>query len=165
MENAWLKNFLDILLLPFTVTVIIPLLIYSPDQQFPFKHLLISLSGAFFMVVGLCLFAYTLFLFNTIAKGTLAPWSSKEKLVVTGPYAHCRNPMITGVWFIVLGEALVFSSTAILLWSLVFLIVNTIYFLLYEEPELANKFGDTYRKYKQHVPRWLPRIKPYKCDD
>jgi protein-S-isoprenylcysteine O-methyltransferase Ste14 len=164
MKSAWLENIRDILIIPFTVMVIIPLLIYSPGAQFPFQHLLIILSGALCILAGLSLFACTLFLFNSIAKGTLAPWSSKQKLVVTGPYAYCRNPMITGVWLIVFGEALVLSSTAILLWSLVFLIINTFYFLLYEEPDLADKFGDTCLKYKKHVPRWIPRIKPYKCD-
>lgn len=165
MKSAWLKNLRDILLLPFTVTVIIPLLIYSADKQFPFQHVLIRLSGAFSITAGISLFAWTLFLFIRIAKGTLAPWSSKQKLVVTGPYAHCRNPMIAGVWLILFGEGLVLSSTAILLWSLVFLIINTFYFLFYEEPELPEKFGDTYRKYKENVPRWIPRIKPYKWNE
>jgi protein-S-isoprenylcysteine O-methyltransferase Ste14 len=26
-----------------------------------------------------------------------------------------------------------------------------------EEPGLERRFGDSYRQYKQHVPRWIPR--------
>lgn len=71
----------DILLLPFTVTVIIPYLIVD--------HSLAAVSSVYFKVIGLIvglagllLFLYTVFLFKTIGKGTLAPWSKKQKLVV-----------------------------------------------------------------------------------
>ena len=49
-------------------------------------------------------------LFATIGHGTLAPWNPPEKLVVRGVYRHVRNPMITGVFCILLGEAVFFGS-------------------------------------------------------
>lgn len=39
-----------------------------------------------------------------------------------------------------------------------FVILNTIYFALSEEPELEQRFGDAYRDYKREVPRWIPRL-------
>jgi protein-S-isoprenylcysteine O-methyltransferase Ste14 len=35
---------------------------------------------------------------------------------------------------------------------------------LYEEPALARKFGAEYQAYREHVPRWLPRITPWRPD-
>ncbi|MBT1699987.1 isoprenylcysteine carboxylmethyltransferase family protein [Fulvivirgaceae bacterium PWU4] len=151
----------DVLILPFTVTCIIPYLIYDPVQHFISDHLLIRAVGFLFLLSGLSLFLYTVFLFRTIGKGTLAPWSAKQKLVVVGPYRYCRNPMITGVLFILIGETLVFHSTSILVWAATFFVINTIYFMLSEEPGLLARFGDEYQHYKKHVPRWIPRLTPY----
>lgn len=158
MANASLIAHLrDIILLPFTVTVIVPFLIYdkgSASTPFYFK-----LAGIVIGTAGLFLFFYTVFLFRLIGKGTLAPWSKKQKLIVEGPYRYCRNPMISGVLFILIGEGLWFFSFEILLWALTFFVVNTIYFWLAEEPALERTFGDEYKQYKHRVPRWLPNIK------
>src|SRR5688572_5891716 len=87
----------DILLLPFTVLVIVPHLIYDNDQPMTADSILLTIIGTMLIIPGITLFAYSIILFNNIAKGTLAPWSPKQKLVVEGPYRYCRNPMITGV--------------------------------------------------------------------
>ena len=44
----------------------------------------------------------------------------------------------------------------------IFFIINNVFFIAYEEPNLEKRFGDEYRKYKSNVPRWVPRTKPYK---
>jgi protein-S-isoprenylcysteine O-methyltransferase Ste14 len=60
-----------------------------------------------------------------------------------------------------MGEALVFGSTAISVWAAVFALVNHVFFLAYEEPAVERRFGEEYRRYKQAVPRWIPRRTPY----
>ena len=152
----------DILLLPFTVTVIVPYFIYNGKVEFIPNSILIKGLGLLILIPGLTLFLYTIFLFKTRGNGTLAPWSPTQKLVITGPYQYCRNPMITGVLFILLGEALIFYSVPILKWAAAFVVINTFYFLLYEEPSLHKRFGDDYLTYKKNVPRWIPRLTPYK---
>ena len=151
----------DILILPFSVTVIIPYFIYDGhDDRIP-ETIFLKILGVIVGSAGLFLFFYTVFLFKNIGKGTLAPWSEKQKLVVVGPYRYCRNPMISGVLFILIGEALILHSLPILIWAGCFFVINTIYFLISEEPALEKKFGDDYKLYKKHVSRWLPRITPY----
>ena len=151
----------DILILPFSVTVIIPHFIYERhDDRIP-ETILLTILGIIVGSVGLFLFFYTVFLFKSIGKGTLAPWSEKQKLIVVGPYRYCRNPMISGVLFILIGEMLMLHSLPILIWGGCFFVINTIYFLISEEPALEKKFGDDYKLYKNHVSRWLPRIKHY----
>ena len=96
-------------------------------------------------------------LFARVGKGTLAPWDPTQKLVIEGPYRHVRNPMITAVLFVLLGEAALFGSTALLLWAAGFFAVNHAWFLLHEEPALVRRFGEDYERYRRTVPRWLPR--------
>jgi protein-S-isoprenylcysteine O-methyltransferase Ste14 len=120
------------------------------------------------MVVGLLLFAIglalavaTTGLFHRRGGGTAAPWDPPAKLVTAGPYGYVRNPMICGVFAMLAGEVLIFESIAILLWMLLFVCAKAVYIPLVEEPKLAARFGDAYREYKLHVPRWIPRLTPW----
>jgi protein-S-isoprenylcysteine O-methyltransferase Ste14 len=70
--------------------------------------------------------------------------------------------MISGVIFVLLAEATLLGSVSIFAWALLFALVNMVYIPLSEEPGLERRFGVDYRLYKQHVPRWLPRITPWK---
>lgn len=159
--TSTLAHLRDILILPFTVTFVVPYFIYDKHNLFP-RNISLQILAAILIVAGLILFLYTVFLFGTIGKGTLAPWSEKQNLVVAGPYRYCRNPMITGVFFILVGEMLFLHSISIMLWAMTFFIVNTVYFILSEEPMLEKRFGEQYRLYKLHVPRWIPALRPYK---
>ncbi|HEX6925123.1 MAG TPA: isoprenylcysteine carboxylmethyltransferase family protein, partial [Longimicrobiaceae bacterium] len=94
-------------------------------------------------------------------RGTLAPWDPPRRLVITGVYRHVRNPMISGVILILAGESLAFSSAALGTWTAVVLIVNAVYIPVVEEPGLARRFGEEYEAYRAHVPRWVPRLRPW----
>jgi protein-S-isoprenylcysteine O-methyltransferase Ste14 len=164
-DPSLLKHLRDILILPFTVTVIVPYFLTSENKYPIVNHFIFTLLGAIIFLLGLALFIYTVALFRSIGKGTLAPWSEKQKLIITGPYRHSRNPMISGVLFILIGETLFLHNEDILIWTIIFFITNNVYFLLKEEPDLEKKFGDEYHTYKKAVPRWIPRIKPYNPTD
>ncbi|MFC5711948.1 methyltransferase family protein [Thalassorhabdus alkalitolerans] len=84
-----------------------------------------------------------------------------RKLVVSGPYQYTRNPMISGVVFILLGEVIIFGSIFLLVWFLFFTIVNYTYFIVGEEPKLQKQFGEDYGEYKRNVPRLFPRRTPW----
>lgn len=70
-------------------------------------------AGCLVGAAGLALFGSTLFLFWTRGRGTLAPWDPPRVFVAKGPYRYVRNPMIGGVIFILLAEALVLRSRAL----------------------------------------------------
>jgi protein-S-isoprenylcysteine O-methyltransferase Ste14 len=61
--------------------------------------------------------------------------------------------MISGVLFILLGEAALLGSLPLLAWFLIFFAANAIYFPLSEEKGLERRFGDEYLTYKRNVPR------------
>jgi protein-S-isoprenylcysteine O-methyltransferase Ste14 len=69
--------------------------------------------------------------------------------------------MISGVFFILLGEAILVGSIPLASWLILFVLLNLIYIPLFEEPGLERRFGDDYRLYKQHVPRWIPRLRAW----
>jgi len=103
----------------------------------------------------------TIRLFATVGKGTLAPWEPPQRLVIQGVYRHVRNPMISGVLFVLLGESLLSASVPLFRWFLLFAVINATYIPLLEEPMLANGFGEEYLTYKRNVPRWVPRLTPW----
>ena len=69
--------------------------------------------------------------------------------------------MISGVIFILLGEALVLMSVPHGEWALIFVVVNVVYIPLLEEPMLEHRFGAAYAEYCRHVPRLVPRLRPW----
>ena len=162
-----IRQLFAIAVLPFTVTVLVPIwLARSNGIAFAIGSgltgLLMQLAGLCVLIVGGVLFAASLGRFITEGHGTLAPWDPPRRLVVRGPYRYVRNPMISGVVFALFGEALLLASWPHLAWAIVFLGVNAVYIPLLEEPMLANRFGEAYREYSRHVPRLIPRVRPWK---
>lgn len=112
-------------------------------------------------LAGFGLFAWCVGLFARVGRGTLAPWDPTRRMVAVGPYRHVRNPMITGVVAMLVGEALLSGSRVLGGWAASFVLLNHVYFLLLEEPGLTRRFGPSYQAYKTAVPRWLPRVAPW----
>jgi protein-S-isoprenylcysteine O-methyltransferase Ste14 len=82
--------------------------------------------------------------------------------VARGPYRFVRNPMISGVILLLLGEACALLSAPHAAWAAGFAIVNLIYIPLVEEPQLERRFGEPYREYCRHVGRFVPRLRPWR---
>ncbi|GDY30584.1 methyltransferase family protein [Gandjariella thermophila] len=117
--------------------------------------------GGLAALAGLALVVRTVRLFATEGSGTLAPWDPPRRMVVRGPYRYVRNPMISGVMAILLGETLALGSPALAVWFAAFVAVNAAYIPLMEEPGLTRRFGADYVAYRRAVPRWLPRLHPW----
>ena len=167
-----LRHLLSIALLPATVTLIIPARIITTTRKIhpgwglslPWEILPLLLGGCL-IVIGLSLLVNTIRMFATIGRGTLAPWDPTQRLVVKGVYRYVRNPMISGVLFILLGESALFGSWPLFNWFLLFFLINAIYIPLTEERGLQRRFGEDYRLYRTNVPRWIPRLRPWETDD
>jgi protein-S-isoprenylcysteine O-methyltransferase Ste14 len=166
MTAYWLRHLLAILVLPFTVAVLVPVWIAHRYEVAPAIGpspipIALQLAGVAIGAVGLALFAASLRRFAGEGRGTLAPWDPPRDLVVRGPYRFVRNPMISGVLFVLFAKALVLRSLPHGVWASAFLALNLIYIPLHEEPQLARRFGEPYREYCQHVRRFLPRMRPW----
>lgn len=157
-------HFRDILLGPFTVTVVVPWLIYDGTHSFIPQSTFLLIPGMIMIFLGLIIFLKTIFLFHFVGGGTLAPWAPTQKLIINGPYKYSRNPMFLGIFIILLGESLTFHSSNIFLWMLGFMVIANGFVFLYEEPSLKKRFGEKYENYKENVPRWIPRRTPFQPD-
>lgn len=154
-----LRHVLSILILPFTVTVVIPAAILRGGAG---QGLLaLTIVGACLLGVGLLLVGSTVHQFWTRGRGTLAPWDPTTRLVTNGVYRYVRNPMITGVALILIGESLWFASWKLAVWAAVFFTINALYIPRVEEKGLVERFGAEYQEYMRHVPRWVPRLSPW----
>lgn len=94
--------------------------------------------------------------------GTPAPVFPTQRLVVKGFYRYVRNPMYVGVLSIILGQALLFAHAGLLWLSAIMLIAFHVFVIGYEEPTLSRTFGDDYARFRANVPRWLPRLRPWR---
>lgn len=160
-----LRHLAAILLLPFVVTVIVPALLVGGPGDSRWGHGSIveapaRAAGAALIGSGIALFAWCVALFARVGRGTLAPWDPTRRLVAAGPYRHVRNPMISGVALILVGEALLLGSWRVAAWAGGFVLINHAYFLLVEEPGLRRRFGKDYLDYAAEAPRWIPRRRP-----
>jgi protein-S-isoprenylcysteine O-methyltransferase Ste14 len=162
MVLEWIKT---IVILPFNVLVVVPaFVLYFMDYTWVPNDLPLMVLGGVFLAVGLSLAIWTMWLFAHKGKGTAAPWNPPKHLVVEGPYAYVRNPMITSVFIMQIAEALLLNSWHIFGLFGLFLVGNMIYFPLFEENDLKKRFGKEYTAYKRNVPRWVPRLTPWKIN-
>jgi protein-S-isoprenylcysteine O-methyltransferase Ste14 len=93
--------------------------------------------------------------FYVRGKGTLAPWSPPKHLVVVGLYRYTRNPMYVSVVSILLGWALTFGSSGVLIYALAIALAFHLRVVYGEEPWLARTHGDHWHGYVRAVPRWI----------
>ncbi len=165
---AMLKSLIvGIIILPVSVVLFIPILLLYVSYVF-FGDMIVVSQSVFVQVVSVCFFAVgfllagvTTWLFFKIGRGTPAPWDPPKKFVIEGPYRYVRNPMIFGVFCILLGEAVLFWSMILFCWVLVFFLANEVYIPLVEEKGLVRRFGKEYIIYTKHVRRWIPRLTPW----
>jgi protein-S-isoprenylcysteine O-methyltransferase Ste14 len=95
-------------------------------------------------------------------RGTPAPPLPTETLVVSGFYRHVRNPMYLAVFIIVCGQGLWLGDLGTLIYAGCVWLGFTAFVALYEEPTLRRTYGVQYETYCAQVPRWVPRLTPWK---
>jgi len=163
----FMRHALAIAILPFTVTILIPFWI---AQRYDITltlgltpaAILLQAVAVLLLISGLALFIASLRRFATEGKGTLAPWDPPRQFVVHGPYRFVRNPMISGVILILFGEACALLSRPHAIWATFALILNLIYIPAVEERQLVRRFGEPYLEYCRNVPRFVPRLTPWR---
>lgn len=153
--NPVVRTVIFTLVVPGTVTVLVPHWILPPRAQFllgGYGLLGMSLLGAGMAIYLWCAF----WAFALVGQGTPAPIDAPKRLVVHGLYRYVRNPIYWGVSFILGGEAIMFRSWVLVRYAIGFWLLAHLFVLLYEEPTLRRKFGAQYEEYCRNTPRWLP---------
>lgn len=149
--GMFIKTLIASLVLPGIVAFLIPALWlwHTGNTQF------VQPFGLIFIAVGIGGLLWCIADFYIKGKGTLAPWSPPEKLVVNGLYRYSRNPMYISVGLILLGWAISFNAFGLYIYFLLVLTAFHLFIIYYEEPYLKRKYGRKWELYADHVPRWL----------
>lgn len=93
------------------------------------------------------------------AKGTPVPVNPPRRLVATGPYAHTRNPMLTGIFGLLFGFGLLLGSSSLLfVFTPIFILLNVLELKFIEEPELKKRLGEPYVVYRTTTPMFFPLL-------
>lgn len=134
---------------------------FPPFPPFPL-NLCVGLSIFFF---GLALGIKSTRLLYKVGQGL--PWGElnsqvkSTRLVTTGPYAYCRNPMTLGYSLLPLGMGVMFQSLGMTIPIPAAIFVSMIIWLkVWEEPNLERRFGEVYSQYKRSTPFLIPRANP-----
>ena len=90
-------------------------------------------------------------------RGTPALYDPPRELVVAGLYRYVRNPQYVGVVLVIVGEALLTGMVVLFGYAALMAIGYHLFVRYYEEPTLGRLFGEAYARYREAVPRWLPR--------
>lgn len=132
------------------------------DKYFAFPPLVlwpVNVILAFpILAAGSFLWGWSLVYFFK-SKGTPVPFNPPPKLIDTGPYAHVRNPMVSGGLITLFGVGVLLQSISLsLIFTPIIFLVIFVELKAIEEPELEMRLGEAYREYKKRVPMFFPRI-------
>jgi protein-S-isoprenylcysteine O-methyltransferase Ste14 len=118
--------------------------------------------GAPVLAAGLVVLVWCVRDFYVSGKGTLAPWAPPRRMVVVGLYRFMRNPMYVGVLLIVSGTALLTGSPLVAFYLVALGAGFHLRVRLHEEPWLSRQFPAEWPRYRDAVPRWMPRTSPWR---
>jgi protein-S-isoprenylcysteine O-methyltransferase Ste14 len=118
------------------------------------KELFVSIFLGLLLPISNIIILVGIFL---IAFGWKGVFRTRGKLVTTGLYGYVRHPQYLGFLVFTTGiNVLWLTISTIILWP----ILVTLYYRLAKEEEkrLEEKFGEEYRRYKNKVPMFIPRL-------
>ena len=114
-------------------------------------------SGAVLLAVGLAI-RWLVAAQVDIRRSGVRKRVAASRLVVAGLYAQTRNPLYVANVTLALGLTLVYDSRpAYVILPLV--VLGFLAVVRLEEEFLAVKFGDEYGRYRERVPRFVPRLR------
>ncbi|MDH7553101.1 MAG: isoprenylcysteine carboxylmethyltransferase family protein [Spirochaetes bacterium] len=146
-----------IILLPVTIALFSFTIIPTP-----FHTAGLAGIGAAVGIIGLLISLWAVISQITTGKGTPVPLFGPQKLIVTGPYRFCRNPMTLGLTLYYTGAGIIINHGIAAALLLAIVLFHMLYDEFFEEKELIRKFGNDYIHYKKTTPFILPKIRLYK---
>jgi protein-S-isoprenylcysteine O-methyltransferase Ste14 len=132
----------------------------------PWRHIFIYETGwtwiptAFLFLIGLLLYKSSGKHFTGAQLGgaaELLPAHGEQRLVISGIRTRIRHPIYLGhlcemlAWSIGTGLVVLYALTA-------FAAVTGVIMIQLEDKELEQRFGEEYRRYRNHVPALIPSL-------
>jgi len=113
------------------------------------------------IIIGLGLIGFGFLLaFNSIArfvraKTGVVPFSESTTLITEGFYKYTRNPMYVGMNSFLLGLLIILNNPINFIFLIIFFFIVRNLFVIKEEVQMEETFGEDYLTYKGNVRRWL----------
>ena len=149
---------------PSTVAGLVPWWITRWEFRPPFFDLDATRAvGILLIVAGLPVLVDSFARFALQGLGTPAPIAPTQNLVVTGLYRYVRNPIYIALVAVILGQAVLFGDQRLLAYGVLVWLAFHAFVVGYEEPVLAGSFGTEYEDFRANVPRWIPRLTPWRA--
>src|SRR5262249_4812827 len=162
--TAILGSALFFFVAPAMLAGVIPWLITHWEFRPPFLAVEATrLAGVAFIIVGVPGLLDSFARFALEGLGTPAPIAPPRNLVVSGLYRYVRNPIYVAVVAVILGQAVLFADWHLLGYGALIWLFFHIVVIAYEEPTLRQSYGAEYESYRANVPRWLPRLTPWRA--
>ena len=117
--------------------------------------------GVLLVLAGLAVLVRAFVRFVAEGHGTPAPVAPPETLVVGGAYRYVRNPMYVAVVTCLIGQAVIFGSLKLDVYTVLIWLAMAAFVRWYEEPALLDRFGPSYSTYRRAVRAWIPRVHPW----
>ena len=148
---------------PCTLAGLIPWSITGWQLQPPFLGLELTRAvGATMILAGVPGLIDAFARFALQGLGTPAPIAPPRKLVVTGLYRYVRNPIYAALVAIILGEAVLMGDSRLIVYGALLWLSFHVFVVVYEEPALEQTFGKEFEAFRAAVPRWIPRVTPWR---
>ena len=166
MKRGWavLGSLVFLVLAPGTVVLLVPWWITRWQMRPPLLGLGASrVAGVALIVAGAAVLLDSFARFALRGRGTPAPILPTQHLVVIGLYRHVRNPMYLAVVSAIAGQGLLLGDLRVVAYATLLWAVFHLFVLGYEEPTLRRTFGAEYEAFKASVPRWIPRLRPWRA--
>jgi protein-S-isoprenylcysteine O-methyltransferase Ste14 len=153
----WLRTALFTILVPGTVLLFVPaaLVVSGVGPRFDLGSA--RYAGLVPLLLGLAVIAACFIDFVRRGRGTPAPYDPPRELVAAGLYQFVRNPQYLGVLLVVTGEVVLTGRAVLLGYAALLGAAYHAFVIWHEEPALGRLFGPAYTRYREAVPRWLPR--------
>jgi protein-S-isoprenylcysteine O-methyltransferase Ste14 len=150
---------------PCTLAGLVPWSMTHWQLQPPFLGLELTRGlGAIMILAGVPGLVDSFARFALQGLGTPAPIAPTRNLVVTGLYRYVRNPIYVAVVAIILGQAVLIGDWRLIVYGALLWLFFHVWVVAYEEPTLEQTFGREYEAFRGGVPRWIPRMTPWRAD-
>jgi len=115
--------------------------------------------GALITTAGLCIMVICIKKYFLSLSGLLGLWKEKKKseLIISGVHRYVRHPLYFGTFLFIWGLLLLLPMLSLLISNLIITLYTLIGIRL-EEQKLVLDFGEQYKRYKETVPKIIPRL-------
>ena len=150
---------------PFTLAGLVPWSITGWRLRPPFLGLELTRGvGAVMILAGVPGIVDAFARFALQGLGTPAPIAPPQNLVVTGLYRYVRNPIYVALVAVILGQAMLMGDWRLIVYGALLWLFFHVVVVAFEEPALQETFGTDYEAFRAAVPRWIPRMTPWRSE-